>query len=285
MSPMRVLVYEHLSAGGLPDEPSLLVEGAAMLAAVLDDLAALPGVRPVVVQTRSGVGPAAAACDAALVIAPEFDDILASLAYLFETLPCRLLGPDGDAVRLTADKLVLAEHLRRAGVPTPVTALVPGVVVKPRHGAGCQTTYHLPGEFVAQPFVPGDAVSVAFIDGVPLRACSQQIVEEGGRLTYRGGGLPVAPDLEGRAVALAARAVAAVPGLSGYYGVDLVLGPAGDFVIEINPRLTTSYLGLRALCHNNLMAVLLGRDHSPLRWRGGAVAFDPGGTLTRREDS
>jgi predicted ATP-grasp superfamily ATP-dependent carboligase len=261
---MRVLVYEHLSAGGLPDELTLLREGAAMLAAVLDDLAALPGVKPVPVQTRSGVGAAAATCDAAIVIAPEFDDILASIAYLFDTLPCRLLGPDGDAVRLTADKLALAEHLGRAGVPTPPVTPLSAAVVKPRYGAGCQTTYHFPGAFVAQPFVPGTAASVAFIDGVTV---------------------PIDAGMEERAIALASRAVAAVPGMRGYYGVDLVLGPAGDFVIEINPRLTTSYLGLRALCHNNLMAVLLGRDNSPLRWREGAVAFDPDGTLTHRVEA
>ena len=39
-------------------------------------------------------------------------------------------------------------------------------------------------------------------------------------------------------------------------GVDLVLGrePDGseDFVIEINPRLTTSYVGLRAAARSNL---------------------------------
>lgn len=282
---MRVLVYEHLSAGGLPDELSLLREGAAMLAAVLQDLGVLPGVEAVSVQTRSRLGAAAATCDAALIIAPEFDDILASIAYLFDHVPCRLLGPDGDAVRLAADKYALAEHLRRAGIPTPPVTLLSDAVVKPRHGAGCQDTFVHRGEFVAQPYVAGEAVSVAFIDGVPLRACSQRVVEFGGRLTYQGGAVPIAPDLEERAVALASRAAAAVPGMHGYYGVDLVLGPAGDFVIEINPRLTTSYLGLRSLCLNNLMAVLIGRDKSPLRWRGGAVAFDPGGTLTHRVEA
>lgn len=281
---MRVLVYEHLSAGGLPDELSLLREGAAMLAAVLDDLSALPGIVPLTVQTRSGLLAAAATCDAALVIAPEFDDILASIAYLFETLPCRLLGPDGDAVRLTADKLALADHLRRAGVPTPPVTRLSDFVVKPRYGAGCQTTYVLHGEFVAQPYVCGTAASVAFVDGVPLRACWQNMVEAAGKLTYTGGSVPIPPHLEARAIELASRAVASVPGLSGYYGVDLILGQteADDTVMEINPRLTTSYLGLRALCLNNLMAVLIGRDSSPLRWREGTIAFDPDGTLISR---
>ena len=279
---MRVLVYEHLTAVGLPDEPSLLQEGAAMLAAVLDDLARLPGVEAVPVQTRA-FGPLAHGCDAAIVIAPESEGILASIAYWFEASPCRLLGPEGDAVRLCGDKLALSEHLARAGVPTPAASLVADSVVKPRHGAGCLDTFHLLGDFVVQRHVPGLAASVAFIDGVPLRACAQHIEEEAGRLRYRGGSLPLAPGLEQRAVALAERAAQAVPGLAGWYGVDLVLGQERDEVLEINPRLTTSYVGLRALARGNLMAALLGIDPSPPTWRDGRVAFAPDGTVEYQE--
>lgn len=280
---MRVLVYEHLSAGGLPGDLSLLREGAAMLRAVLDDLAACPGIVPVPVQARSQVAAFAHTCEAAVVIAPELDDILASFAYWFETVPCRLLGPDGDAVRLTADKLALADHLRRAGVPTPETRSLDGPhVVKPRFGCGCQDTFLTDPQAVVQPYVPGIAASVAFIDGVPLRAVRQHIRRESGRLAYEGGSLPLPADLEQRAIDLAARAVACVPGLAGFYGVDLVLGdrPLDDAVIEVNPRFTTSYIGLRALAETNLMAMLLGRDPSPPRWRGGRVSFTCDGTAT-----
>lgn len=279
---MRVLVYEHLTASGLPDEPSLLAEGAAMFHAVMADLARVPGVEPVPVQARSGLFSLAESCEAAVIIAPEFDDILASIAYWFENSRCRLLGPCGDTVRLTGDKFALAEHLHRAGVPTPPPALLSGVVVKPRFGCGCQDTFVLGGEFIVQPHVPGTPASVLFLDGLPLRPCTQNIARHQGRLSYQGGSVPLAPELEERAVALARRATAPIPGLAGFYGVDLVLGEA-DAVLEINPRLTTSYVGLRALCRNNLMAVLLGRDASPLSWRPGSVSFTPDGQTTYRE--
>ena len=49
-----------------------------------------------------------------------------------------------------------------------------------------------------------------------------------------------------------------MPGLSGYVGVDVVLGNDGrDWAIEINPRLTTSYVGLRALAGFNLAEAML----------------------------
>ena len=175
-------------------------------------------------------------------------------------------------------------------------------VCKPRDGAGSQATFLVQnsqdlsgclaqavaegwhGEMVLQPFVPGEAVSVAFLLGpsqcVSLVPVAQHLSEDG-RFHYRGGRLPLSADRAARTVALGRRAIEAVPGLQGYVGVDLVLGPATDGsrdqVIEINPRLTTSYLGLRALCRDNLaermLHVALGIDEPPLSWHERKVEF------------
>ena len=66
------------------------------------------------------------------------------------------------------------------------------------------------------------------------------------------------PDRDGRWARLADRVAAAIPGLWGYVGVDLLLTPAGPVVLEINPRLTTSYCGLRAALGINTAALVLG---------------------------
>jgi predicted ATP-grasp superfamily ATP-dependent carboligase len=58
--------------------------------------------------------------------------------------------------------------------------------------------------------------------------------------------------MEGQALELACAAVSLVPGLKGYVGVDLVLTDNGVQLIEINPRLTTSYIGLRQVVRTNL---------------------------------
>jgi len=55
----------------------------------------------------------------------------------------------------------------------------------------------------------------------------------------------------------------AIPGLWGYVGIDLVDTADGPQVIEINPRLTTSYCGLAsALGINPAARVLALLDHS-----------------------
>jgi predicted ATP-grasp superfamily ATP-dependent carboligase len=113
-------------------------------------------------------------------------------------------------------------------------------------------------------YVPGMAASVAVLCGaaerVRLAPCKQRISEDG-RLRYLGGELPLTPGLADRAALLAERAIAAMPAAIGYVGVDLVLGrePDGsaDAVIGINPRLTTSYVGLRAAAKTNLAEAMI----------------------------
>jgi predicted ATP-grasp superfamily ATP-dependent carboligase len=251
----------------------------------------------------------AAAADAAfaLVIAPEFDGILESRCRWALEAGTTLLGPSPAAVALTADKLALARHLDMAGVPTPMTMLAmdsvvgfgrPPWVVKPRFGAGSQETYLVTGgqllfhpvlrsSKIVQPFVPGRAASVAFLMGpkeTVALAPTWQDISADGRFYYRGGSAPLPAPLAERAVKVARRAIAAVDGLNGYVGVDVVLGDTKDVVIEINPRLTTSYVGLRALAADNLMDLLLrlvrGESVPNPRWHVNRVKWTADGQVT-----
>jgi tyramine---L-glutamate ligase len=288
---MRVLVYEHLTATGPDDGGSMYREGRAMRDALVADLRAVPGAETVETDP-----------DIAFVIAPETDGILEERVAFFRRT-CPVVAPSAEALALTGDKLRLAEHWRRRGVPTPATRRA-GVgtverdsVVKPRDGAGsCETHFLCAGEsipeslcgdrFLVQDFAPGRSASIAFLIGpgqtVPLLPTFQRLSDDG-RFAYRGGDLPIPVELAARAVALGRRAIECVPGLHGYVGVDLVLGDGADHAIEINPRLTTSYIGLRALANFNLAATLLslhrGGTGGETNWKPGAISFDSDGTV------
>jgi predicted ATP-grasp superfamily ATP-dependent carboligase len=262
---------------------------------------------------------AARAADYTLVIAPEMADLLATRCRWALEENSLLLGSDLAAIVLAADKLTLCRHLLEHGVPTPATELArsdtrpalpwSSVVVKPRHGAGSMATFvleqethwrafaaRLPrleggDELVIQPCVSGQAASVAFLIGprqqLALPAAAQQLSADG-RLFYLGGRIPLPEPYQARAQTLATRAVGTVPGLLGYVGVDLVLGSAADgsedYVIEINPRLTTSYVGLRVLANANLAEAMLGivrGEHvRGVTWKKGAVTFTADGRVT-----
>ena len=257
----------------------------------------------------------AATADCTLLIAPEFDDHLLWRCRLVEQAGGRLLGADARLIELTADKQATAEHLYRAGVAVPLgRALSPGqklpadfgfpAVLKPRFGAGSQNVRlvssgephesrspsGIPGPARLERFVRGTAASVAFLCGpggyVALPPCRQRLSIDG-HFAYLGGSLPLEPTLARRAIALASRAVATLNSPLGYIGIDLILADKGngDVVVEINPRLTTSYVGLRAACRENLATAMLDVAHgrSPrLSFVDEALEFDADGRIHDR---
>jgi len=82
----------------------------------------------------------------------------------------------------------------------------------------------------------------------------------------------------------------AIPGLRGYIGFDLILpdgSPETPLIVDINPRLTTSYLGYRALSNVNLAERILWPDlkRPPIDWDDAQINFDAGGAITRSSAS
>jgi predicted ATP-grasp superfamily ATP-dependent carboligase len=266
-------------------------------------------------EERTAVAELAAACDGAIVIAPELGNALLERCRWVEAAGGRLLGPGPAIVELATDKHATAEHLRAFGLPVPKGWLVkPGgaippetdfpVVGKPCLGAGSQGVRLLAHREAAEAwaaglegpgrlerFCPGTAASVAVLCGqagiFPLVPCRQRLSNDG-HFAYQGGSLPLGSPLAQRATDLTVRSVATLPDAMGYLGVDLVLGsnPEGrdDVVIEINPRLTTSYVGLRAAsaADANLAAAILAvcEGRTPrLSFLPVEVQFEPDGSL------
>jgi len=253
--------------------------------------------------------------DLIVVIAPEADLKLGGYTDLAEHFGSRTAGCSLEAIARCGDKYQLGRRLAKAGLPCPrgwrvhrgapqPVRLPFPAVVKPIDGAGSVDTLVIddPDEWevnvrglermMAQPFVPGDPVSVSFLVGDdgeawPLGVARQRIERVDNHLIYRGGILPID---EPAAIEVATRAIAeAGPGLFGWVGVDLIVGPGGDVtVIEINPRLTTSYIGWRVRYPPGALArawldLIEGRRPTlgPPR-PGPATTFDADGT-TRTE--
>lgn len=237
----------------------------------------------------------AARADATIVIAPEFDRILEHRATLVTQSGGRLIGPSTAAIALAADKHRTAQHLSNAGIsstegivlkksePLPLDFPYPAIL-KPRYGAGSQEISSIADRNAAtgrittremrlERFVAGMAASVAVLCGPnglkPLAAC-RQLLSKDGHFTYLGGSYPLEQNLENRARRLATAAVASFDGMLGYIGVDLLLGKKSqeDTIVEVNPRLTTSYIALRRACRGNLVEMMLqvaeGQDCTPL---------------------
>jgi hypothetical protein len=233
-----------------------------------------------------------ASVDAAWLVAPETDGCLEGLAARATRKGKILLGPDAATIRSAADKARLPKLLAREGISHPATRAVGSIatakaaavelgfplVVKPARGAGCggvslvrhrrelRTALEAArrasgsGPVLVQRYVRGVAASVSLLaDGRRAVALSvnQQSMRGVRPFVYRGGITPLDHPLAGRAAAVARRVCEALPGLKGYVGVDLVLTDSEAVVIEVNPRLTTAYLGIRVALDANLAGLAL----------------------------
>lgn len=181
-------------------------------------------------------------------------------------------------------------------------------VLKPRDGAGSDRVQRLDREhlhlaakavalsereqWIVQPWVPGVACSFGLIGGGLHQSCTilpgaiQRIDENNGRLAYRGGAVPCETRLWDAMLPLALKMQQSLGNFRGYVGVDVVVPMQNsatsdqrgddDFeaqVIEVNPRLCTSYVGYRKLCRQNLAARILGLPSPDLEWRSECIEF------------
>ena len=309
-SPPKVFIHEFVTGGGWPpgEVPlDLASEAAAMLWAVLADFRAWGAVRTVTTSDRrldhfalpadevvcvtpghhaSAFASLLDQSDAALIIAPETDGVLARLSAIVEEADIPLLSCCSTAVAVASDKAACYDLFRQANLPTPLTRRSTfstasqvadqvgyPLVIKPIDGVGCdgvclvrgpteladaltllhQATSH--DEIILQSFVAGVHASVSLLaageQSLPL-SLNGQAIEVGCPFIYRGGEVPLSHPMGARALTVAQSAIRLIPGLRGYVGVDLILTQDEALLIEINPRLTTSYIGLRQVIDLNL---------------------------------
>jgi predicted ATP-grasp superfamily ATP-dependent carboligase len=236
-----------------------------------------------------------ATADAVWLIAPETDRCLERLAAKVEKKGKRLIGSGPSAIRRAADKASLPRLLRTHNVPHPPTRVLRAgaswhesrqtaarlgypLVVKPARGAGCEGVFLVRNarelrlglhaartasgsdRVLIQGYVKGTAASVSLLaDGqrATALAVNAQSVRGSRPFSYRGGTTPFDHPLAARAIEAACRTCEALPGLRGYVGVDLVLTDSEAIVIEVNPRLTTAYLGVRSALDANIAAMAI----------------------------
>ncbi|WP_188262259.1 ATP-grasp domain-containing protein [Azospirillum tabaci] len=224
-------------------------------------------------------------------VAPETDGVLERFSRMVEDSGCRLFNSGAEAVAVASSKAATAAMLSAAGLPVvPVwrvgTVAADGPpgngpwVVKPDDGAGCIDTRLIRDHtdwrgwlaeadrsgFVVQPFQSGTPASLSMLcrDGRAwlLTANRQNVSLSNGRFSYGGGvvgGMALSPVLSDLAQGVAA----ALPGLFGCVGVDVIVGPDGPTIIEVNPRLTTSSVGVRRATGLNVAAAVLDLAREP----------------------
>jgi predicted ATP-grasp superfamily ATP-dependent carboligase len=294
---MKVLLAEYTVA----HDPALAPEGAAMLS-VLQKSFERCGSE--VVSPGSGdfgveIARLAPSCDYGLVIAP--DHLLARYTMLIEQYTSNI-GCGSTSAAVCANKQKTAKILRSHGIPVPDEPGTGKRVVKPVSGcgaAGVRLTDAPPqsGEF-SQQYIGGEHLSASMVcnrivgeaclnfSGEPpvVLAINRQFItiDDGGRFRYEGGEAPV-DHLRSAEIRKVATDAVNVLGCQGYCGVDIVLADKA-YVVDVNPRITTSLIGIAACMKEEIADIIVAASHgrapNDLHLTG-KVRFDKDGKVTR----
>jgi|GEM_PF-3455337 len=283
---MKILVLESNSGLRRMVDPNLFPEGFAMLKTFVEEFKeggfeVITTLHPEFEEFKSwidadnifesgeldeaiGIDP-----DAAFVIAPEGELELINRRLRRNDIP--VLGPDEKCIGRVGNKWDTYRSLK-ARIPQPETwneypETERHLVSKPKFGAGSEKVEitsskpdeDSPTDFIFQKEVNGVHASCCILMGKKggriLSVNGQRIVERNGQLEYRGGSIPIKSRGEVNCSEMALK-VARKLNVVGYSGIDMVFGDENYF-IELNPRATTSFVGLARVLQENLGELLV----------------------------
>jgi predicted ATP-grasp superfamily ATP-dependent carboligase len=218
--------------------------------------------------------------DFVLVIAPESGHCLSECLTWIRASWDKLVSPDFAFVEIAQSKRKTIQFLNSNGFQATPRILdhhcddSSSAVLKPAMGAGSEQIEFIPdlslwqpgnfapNDFQLEEFIAGTSVSVSVIGqrkGNIFLPPTEQLFDRKPFGEYVGTGYPIDDSIAQRATKIARQAVALLPATRGYFGIDIVVAedPLKDCLIEINPRLTMSYLKLREICSDNLAMKML----------------------------
>ncbi len=218
--------------------------------------------------------------EAVWLIAPETDGYLERMTGLAVKHNKKVIGCGLTAIKAFSSKLNTYQLLTQSNITTlPTYSLIDWPkskgaqwLAKPDDGAGCEETVCfkkaedlerwllLNGRHkthIIQPFIIGDAASISCVmhqGKAQVLSCNAQlIIVENNVLSYLGCIVNGMRQHWLAFEAVANKIARLLPGITGYIGIDLIVSDCGKqlTVVEVNPRLTTSYVALKEATGHN----------------------------------
>ena len=223
------------------------------------------------------------AADAVWLIAPETDGLLKKLTELAVRHHKKVIGCGLHAIEVASSKLATYHVLQQADIATIPTFRLENWpksagtwLAKPNDGAGCEETFYFKkvdeltdwisawnkaGSHIVQPFITGISASISCVmqhgKAQVLSGNTQLIEIKNSQLKFKA---CIVNGMREHWVAfesVANKIARALPDLAGYVGIDVIVKGEKVIVVEINPRLTTSYCGLARAIGVNPAALII----------------------------
>ena len=222
-----------------------------------------------------------ASIDALLIIAPETNAVLSYLCEIYASYDFILLNSPHRSVALVSDKLKTFNYLQDYNIPQIAsyaldhvhdihdgitenidTKLIAKRVIKPKDGVACENIRVLASNdsienvletkdlnnYLVQPYVHGQSASLSLLcwqgECLLLSVNIQTIEEDENNFELK---QCIVNALErDKFYEFSKNLIKALPELRGYIGVDIIITEKGVLLVEVNPRLTISYVGLKS---------------------------------------
>ena len=227
------------------------------------------------------LGKAAGNIDALFIIAPETGNILTELCKKYAQFDFLLLNSSYQSIALMSDKLKGYQHLQSfeiSQIPSYALKDIVSIqseklILKPKDGVGCEGVHLINSSedidealasvekdnYFVQPYLNGVSASLSLLccEGkCELLSVNKQIlIEKNNHLELVQ--CKVNAFERDKFIDFSEKLISALPELKGYVGVDVLLDENEIYLIEINPRLTTSYVGLKSALKINPAELIL----------------------------
>jgi len=226
--------------------------------------------------------------DCILPIAPETENILFNIQTSILAEGKQLLSSQPSATALCTDKYRCYQSLASSAIPTPETILASewslstlesksGYVTKPRDGAGSIDTLFFDDsaaltnflnsydkdlkQFIVQPYITGIPISLCVLCNdttIEVLATNNQHIDlQENSFSFQGCTVNSAALSMELATNISQAIHNTIHGLWGFIGIDAIISNGHIVIVDINPRLTTSYIGLHKSLQINPAQLLL----------------------------
>lgn len=273
---MNILIAEYT----VSHDPTLAPEGRAMLDVLTKSFTKIgyavycPEERKDFSEEIARLGKI---CDEGIVIAP--DHLLARFTKNLEDVT-RNIGCNSFSIAVCANKRRTGQILQSHGIDVPKEVSSGKRIVKQISGCGAVGVRLTDGpagdgEF-GQEYIDGDHFSMSLVggrvvgevclyytgEGPLLLALNKQDIRfnSDGTVVYLGGKTPVDHPRKQEMYDCARKAIE-VLGCQGYVGIDMVVTPDRIVVVDVNPRPTTSIIGIAACMEEEIAQVLLDASY------------------------
>jgi predicted ATP-grasp superfamily ATP-dependent carboligase len=217
-------------------------------------------------------------------VAPEMDLELYKVSALVESKAKRLLNSSSQTVGICSNKFLTAQRLKKNGLAVVETHLLNGFsqiieggawVIKPKDGVGCLNSYFVSSQnefdrinsqiedkshYIIQPYITGEPLSLSclFKNGKAWLICCnrQHVAIKQNEFELEACEVNISTNKHQLYQQIIERIAQSIPGFWGYVGIDIIQSEFDTpLILEINPRLTTSFAGI-----NKATGVNIGKE-------------------------